>query len=84
MLCDGTSDLRVSIPLTNAINKQVLDMMVASEFAAFPQRVLIGVELPKDPVTNQPLASTELTATSRGSGTSRTVQRASSSWPRPT
>jgi hypothetical protein len=62
MLCDGTSDLRVSIPLTNAINKQVLDMMVASEFAAFPQRVLIGVELPKDPITQQPLASTELRA----------------------
>jgi hypothetical protein len=62
MLCDGTSDLRVSIPLTNAINKQVLDMMVASEFAAFPQRVLIGVELPKDPQTGQPLASTELRA----------------------
>jgi hypothetical protein len=62
MLCDGTSDLRVAIPLTNAINKQVLDMMIASEFAAFPQRVLIGVELPKDPETGQPMASAELKA----------------------
>jgi hypothetical protein len=62
MLCDGTSDLRVAIPLTNAINKQVLDMMISSEFAAFPQRVLTGVELPKDPETNQPMASAELKA----------------------
>jgi SPP1 family phage portal protein len=62
MLCDGTSDLRVAIPLTNAINKQVLDMMISSEFAAFPQRVLTGVELPKDPVTNQPHPTAELKA----------------------
>lgn len=49
MLGGGRSDLRNAIPLQDAINKTMLDMLIASEFAAFPQRVAIGVEAPKNP-----------------------------------
>lgn len=40
----GRSELRNVIPLQDAINKSIMDMLVAMEFAAFPQRVLIGVD----------------------------------------
>ena len=40
----GRSELTPIIPINNAINKTVCDMLLASEFAAYPQRVLIGVE----------------------------------------
>jgi hypothetical protein len=49
MMGGGRSDLRNAIPLQNAITKTVLDMLVASEFAAFPQRVVLGAEAPKNP-----------------------------------
>jgi hypothetical protein len=54
------SDLDPAIPLQNAVNKLCSDMIVASEYGAFPQRVVTGVEVPKDPETGQPLAATEL------------------------
>lgn len=47
MLGGGTSDLAGAISLSDAINKTVLDMLVASEFGAFPARVVMGVEAPK-------------------------------------
>lgn len=37
----------------DAINKLTMDMLVASEFAAFRQRYLIGVSNPTDPETGQ-------------------------------
>jgi hypothetical protein len=40
----GRSELRNVIPLQNALNKAMMDMFIASEFAAYPQRVIIGVE----------------------------------------
>lgn len=46
MLSGGQSDLVTAIPLQDAINKEIADMLVASEFAAFPQRVATGVEVP--------------------------------------
>jgi hypothetical protein len=48
MLGGGTSDLEPGIPLQNAIDKLCADMLVASEFAAYRQRVLSGVELPPE------------------------------------
>ena len=44
----GVSELRDVIPLQDAINKTVMDMLVAMEFAAFPQRVVIGVDTSDD------------------------------------
>lgn len=40
----GRSELRNVLQLQNALNKAMIDLFVASEFAAFPQRVIIGVE----------------------------------------
>lgn len=48
MLDGGRSDLTTAIPLQDAINKEIADMLLASEFASFPQRVLMGVEIPTD------------------------------------
>lgn len=46
MLEDGQSDLLPAIPLNDAINKELMDMLVASEYAAFRQRILSGIEVP--------------------------------------
>src|SRR5262249_15133666 len=49
------------IPLQDAINKLSADMIVASEYAAFPQRWVTGVEIPVypegHPSAGQPLPS---------------------------
>jgi hypothetical protein len=54
MLHGGRSDLQVGIPIQDAINKECNDMLVASEFAAYRQRIMTGVEVPTDPVTGHP------------------------------
>jgi hypothetical protein len=48
LLGDGRSDLMPAIPLQDAINKEVADMLVASEFAAFQQRVVTGLQVASD------------------------------------
>jgi hypothetical protein len=57
----GRSDVERVIPLQDAVNKLCADMIVASEYAAFPQRWMTGVEIPKfpegDPNAGQPLPS---------------------------
>jgi hypothetical protein len=45
---DGVSDLRPAVALNDAANKFFTDMIVASEYAAYPQRILTGVEVPDD------------------------------------
>jgi hypothetical protein len=45
---DGRSELDAVIPIQDAINKLVADMIVASEFVAFPQRYATGIEVPVD------------------------------------
>ena len=62
MLKGGRSDLEGAIPVQDAINKLLSDMLVTSEYAAFPQRVVTGVEIPKDPITGEPLPDAELRA----------------------
>jgi hypothetical protein len=59
LLKGGRSDLKPAIPIQNAINKLCDDMLVASEYGAFRQRVLTGVEIPKGP-DGQPLPSVQL------------------------
>lgn len=57
----GRSDVERVIPLQDAVNKLCADMIVASEFAAFPQRWMTGVEVPRypegDPNEGKPLPS---------------------------
>ena len=62
LLGEAHSDLEPAIPLQNAINKLCTDLIVTSEYGAFPQRVVTGVEVPKDPETGQPLAAAEMKA----------------------
>jgi hypothetical protein len=58
----GTSDLKVAMPIQDVINKLLIDMLLTSEYLAFPQRVLLGIEVPKDPVTGQPIRAAQLEA----------------------
>jgi Phage portal protein, SPP1 Gp6-like len=45
----GMSDLHVMLRLQDAINKLLADMLVNSEFVAYPQRWATGIEIPKGP-----------------------------------
>lgn len=62
----GRSDLHNAIPLQDAINKYMTDMLVASEFQAYRQRVLTGVEVPRypegHPQAGQPIKDNEMIA----------------------
>jgi len=62
LLGQAHSDLEPAIPLQNAVNKLCTDLVVASEYGAFRQRVVTGVEVPKDTDTGQPLAAAEMKA----------------------
>ena len=55
------SDLDGIIPMQDTINKLVADLMIDSEFAAFKQKVFIGVEAPTDE-NGRALHSTESAA----------------------
>lgn len=61
MLRGGQSDLAPCIPLQNALNKLLTDMLIGSEYQAFPQRVLMGVDVPRDE-NGQPIRAAELKA----------------------
>jgi len=51
----GRSDIAPIIPIQDALNKLVMDMIIASEFASFGQRWATGIEIPKDPDTGDPI-----------------------------
>ena len=53
----GRSDLADVIPLQDALNKSVMDMLVAMEFASYKQRYIIGLEVEIDEETGQPADS---------------------------
>ena len=53
LLAEPVSEIARVIPLQDAINKTVADMLVASEFGAFRQRWATGLEIPVDPETKQ-------------------------------
>lgn len=65
MLSGGRSDLETAIPIQDAINKELADMLVASEFAAFMQRWATGVEVPTDD-DGQPVPVVQLKAALSG------------------
>lgn len=50
----GRSELSQVIPLNDALNKAVLDALVAAEFHALQQRWATGLELEIDPLTGKP------------------------------
>ena len=49
----GASELGPVLPLQDALNKTLTDMMLAEEFAAFPQRVLINVDMEAEGAVDQ-------------------------------
>lgn len=55
LLSVAQSELAQVIPMQDAVNKLVIDMLVASEYAGFPQRWVTGIQIPVDPETKQPL-----------------------------
>lgn len=48
LMYGGISDLTDVMPLNDGINKLMCDLLVASEFYAFPQRAIIGLEEMED------------------------------------
>ena len=54
---DSRSDLADATGLIDAVVKTLLDMLVASEYTAAPQRWATGVEIPLDPKTGEPQQS---------------------------
>lgn len=53
--CPGQSELQSAIPIQDALNKSVLDMMVAMEFASYRQRWASGIEIEYDDKTGEPI-----------------------------
>lgn len=47
------SEIANVIPLQDAINIVWSHLLTASDFAAFPQRVILGMDVPKKPITNE-------------------------------
>ena len=56
MLRGGRSDLAFgATSLQDQIVKTVADLLIGAEYHGLPQRVLLGVEPPRDPDTNRPI-----------------------------
>jgi hypothetical protein len=51
----GRSDMADAISTIDQVNKLLCDMMVASEMAAYRQRWATGLEVPRDPDTDEPI-----------------------------
>lgn len=47
------SEIAEVLPVQDAVNKLVADMMVAAEYVAYPQRWATGVTVERDPATNE-------------------------------
>lgn len=52
----GRSDLVPIVPVQDALNKSICDMLVTSEFHAFPQRWATGIERKIDPITREEIS----------------------------
>jgi hypothetical protein len=62
MLHGGRSDLAGGpIRIQDAINKLLADMLIGSEYQAYPQRVLLGVDVPRD-AAGDPIPNADLKA----------------------
>ena len=57
----GVSEFINMIPMQDAVNKLLADMLVASEYIAFPQRYVTGMEIPED-ANGQPKAPFQIAA----------------------
>lgn len=61
MLRGGKSDLAGGpVSLQDAIEKTVVDLLIGAEYHGLPQRVMLGVEPPRDPATGQVIADAKM------------------------
>jgi len=51
----GQSEIGAMLPMQNALNLLMSDMLVSAEYTAFPQRWVTGLEIPVDPDTGKPV-----------------------------
>jgi len=51
----GKSEIANVIPVQDAINKVIMDMLIAADFAGYRQRWVTGFDIPEDPETHQPV-----------------------------
>lgn len=61
MLKPGMSEIHKVIPIQDAVNKIVADLLVTSEYQSFRQRWATGIEIPRDPETGQEIEQFEAT-----------------------
>lgn len=52
---EGESEIKAVASIQDAINKYRADAIIASEFASFRQRWAIGLDIPTDPTTGEPV-----------------------------
>lgn len=55
LLAEGRSEIARVIPVQDAVNKTIADMLVTAEYYGMPQRWATGLELPTDPETGNPI-----------------------------
>lgn len=61
MLRGGKSDLAGGpISLQDALEKTVVDLLIGAEYHGLPQRAMLGVEPPRDPVTGQVISDAKM------------------------
>jgi hypothetical protein len=53
LLKPGVSEIAQVIPMQDAVNKLLADMLIASEYQSFKQRALLGIDIPRDPETGE-------------------------------
>lgn len=58
----GVSEFLNVIPQQDAVNKLVADMLIASEYIAYPQRYVTGMEIPIDENTGRAIAPFNISA----------------------
>jgi len=51
----GQSEIAAMLPMQNALNLLMSDMLVSAEYTAYPQRWVTGLEIPVDPDTGKPI-----------------------------
>ncbi len=51
----GQSEIGAMLPMQNALNLLMSDMLVSAEYTAYPQRWVTGLEIPVDPDTGRPI-----------------------------
>ena len=55
MLGNFQSEIEPAIPIAERINSTLFSRLLAQEFSAFRQKWATGIDVPRDPITNEPI-----------------------------